>query len=67
LKRLTLAAVTRGRMSYARMPKADHPDGAEAFARAAGSSLIVPTYRRLRGYAEATNLNRQVMPGVGTT
>jgi hypothetical protein len=49
------------------MPKADHPDGAEAFARAAGSSLIVPTYRRLRGYAEATNLNRQVMPGVGTT
>lgn len=28
LKRLTLVAVTRGWLSYARMPKTDHSDGA---------------------------------------
>ena len=67
LKRLTLAAVTRKRLSYARMPKADHPDGAETLTEAAGSSLAVAACRRLREYSGATSLNRQVMPGVGTT
>lgn len=40
------------------MPKTDHPDGAEVFAGAAGSSLIVSFCLHLRRYAGATNLNR---------
>ena len=67
LKRLTLAAVTRVCPSYARMPKSDHPDGAEKLTQAAWSSLLVSYCRRLREYSEATNLNRQVVPGVDTT
>jgi hypothetical protein len=49
------------------MPKADHPDGAETLTEAGGSSLAVAACRRLREYSGATSLNRQVMPGVGTT
>lgn len=38
LKRLTLVAVTRGCLSYARMPKTDHSDGAGTLTR---SSAVV--------------------------
>jgi hypothetical protein len=58
MKRLTLVAVTREWLSYARMPMTDHPDGAERLTRVTGSSLIVPGCRRLSRYREATSLNR---------
>ena len=58
LKRLTLTAVTRVRPIYARMPKSDHPDGAEKLTQAAVPSLLVASFRRLREYSEAPNLNR---------
>jgi hypothetical protein len=67
LKRLTLTAVTRKRVSYPRMPKMDHPDGAEMITQAVGSLLAVRSCRRQREYPEVTSLNRSVFPGVGTT
>ena len=67
LKRLTLVAVTRGRLSYARMPKTDHSDGAGILpwsgATVAHRAHRPPSAR----IGKATNLNRQVMVGVGTT
>lgn len=61
LKRLTLAAVTREGLGYARMPKTDHSDGAGTLA--SGGVIVAhracpPPYARI---CEATNLNRQVV------
>jgi hypothetical protein len=67
LKRLTLTAVTRKRVSYARMPKTDHPDGAETITQAVKWSLAVPSSRHQQEYPEGTNLNWAVLSGVGTT
>ena len=67
LKRLTLAAVTRGRLSYARMPRTDHSDGAGTLV--CSGAVVAPRAHRPPSarICEATNLNQQVVAGVGTT